>query len=56
MGYHRNALNNSRSMNLYGNKSLFLTLRNKRKLFIGTTNAEGAELAMRKLFNSNDVI
>lgn len=56
MGYHRNALNNSRSMNLYGNKSLFLTLRNKRKLFIGTTNAEGAELAMRKLFNSNEMI
>lgn len=56
IGYHKNIMNNSRTMNISGNKNLFLRLKNNQKLFIGTTNAEGAELAMKKLFNSNDMI
>jgi hypothetical protein len=54
VGYHRNVMNNSRSMNVFGKKQLALHLRNKRKILIGTVNAEGAALAMKKLFNSND--
>jgi hypothetical protein len=54
VGYHRNVLNNSRSMNVFGKKHLALHLRNSRKILIGTTNPEGAALAMRKLLNPND--
>jgi hypothetical protein len=54
VGYHRNVMNNSRTMNLQGTKQLALQLRNKRKILIGTVNPEGAALAMRKLFNPND--
>jgi hypothetical protein len=54
VGYHKNVLNNSTTMNLVGTKQIMLRLRNNRKIMIGTTNAEGAGLAMKKLFNSND--
>ena len=55
IGYHKNLMNNSRSMNVHGSKFLSLMLKNKRKILIGTQNPEGAEMAMRKLFNSNDM-
>ena len=54
VGYHRNIMNNSRTMNLQGTKQLALQLRNKRKILIGTVNPGGAALAMKKLFNPND--
>jgi hypothetical protein len=54
MGYHKNVLNNSTTLNLVGTKQIMLRLRSNRKIMIGTTNAEGVALAMKKLFNSND--
>jgi hypothetical protein len=55
-GYHRNRLTRTWSMRIRGSHHLSLTLKDGRKLLLGTQNLEALEHAMKRLMNPTEII